>query len=254
MAQKQRQRAEVVERGNIYFLYRPRIGEHEPEGLDDVQRFYLVLEPEGGAPVRLIVIGRKRLPDIDDHERHWATVEATASRASEVAPALGEQRYDTKTRGERTVPAARPAGEGSYLLVRHGRELHLAYELELPERPGPVQEALNIAPAASFVVSIANPERRRGSPARRAREERPSYPDPLQECFHGRRFAGEEPRLLDYEGAELLLIGASEDPEEELDVTIEARHESARQADIFKHLKLQAGSHPREPLLRGRWA
>jgi hypothetical protein len=254
MAQQQRQRAEVIERGNIYFLYRPKVGEHEPEGLDDVQRFYLVLEPEGGVLVRLIVIGRKRLPDIGEHERNWATVEATASQAKDLAPALGEQHYDTKTSGERSQPAARPAGEGTYLLVRRGRDLHLAYELELPERPGPVQRALNIAPAASFVVSIANPERRRGSPARRAADQRPDYPDPLQECFRGRRFAGEEPRLLDYEGAELLLIGASEDPEEELDVAIEAGHGSARQAEIFRHLKLQEGRHPREPLLRGQWA
>jgi hypothetical protein len=61
---------EIVEQGDIYFLYRPKVrGQEEAEGeetaaedLDDVQNFYLVLKPQGGR-FRLINIGRKRLPD-----------------------------------------------------------------------------------------------------------------------------------------------------------------------------------------------
>ncbi len=33
---------EIVEKGDIYFAYRPRIEEQEAEGLKDVQRFYMV--------------------------------------------------------------------------------------------------------------------------------------------------------------------------------------------------------------------
>lgn len=76
--------------------------------------------------------------------------------------ALGEDHYDTKTRGERVRPAARPAGEGVYVLARTGSKMHLAYALELPDKPGPVQKQLNIEPEASFALSIKNPEK--GSP------------------------------------------------------------------------------------------
>lgn len=254
MASGRNARPEIVEQGNIYFAYRPKVETHDPEGLDDVQRFYMILEPLRGGPVRLIVVGRKRLPEIDEHERNWATVEAVAKTAGELASELAEQHYATKTRGERTQPAARPAGEGTYLLVRRGRQLYLAYELELPEKPGPVQKALNIAPAASLVVSVANPERRGGSPAKRDTDEQPAYPKPLQEAFHGRRFATEEAALLDYPGAELVLVGARHDPEAELDVQIETRTETARQADIFKRLHLDKQGGPSAPLLRGSWA
>ena len=55
-----------------------------------------------------------------------------------------------------------PAGEGVYVLTRTGKTMHLAYALELPEKPGPVQKQLNIEPEASFALSIKNPEK--GSP------------------------------------------------------------------------------------------
>lgn len=31
------------ESGNIYLFYRPRVEEDEPEGIEDLQRFYFVL-------------------------------------------------------------------------------------------------------------------------------------------------------------------------------------------------------------------
>ncbi|MBI2019034.1 hypothetical protein HYS96_05055 [Candidatus Daviesbacteria bacterium] len=37
----------ILEHGNIYFLYRPKVGEFAPTGLEDVQGFYLVLNPDG---------------------------------------------------------------------------------------------------------------------------------------------------------------------------------------------------------------
>lgn len=45
----------------------------QQESLDDVQRFYMVLAPHGRSFFRLLVIGRKRLPDVDDHERNWVS-------------------------------------------------------------------------------------------------------------------------------------------------------------------------------------
>ena len=67
---------ETVEQGNIYFIYRPRVEETDPEGIDDIQQLHVVLAPEGQKLFRLINVGRKRLPDVEEHERDWGYVEA----------------------------------------------------------------------------------------------------------------------------------------------------------------------------------
>lgn len=67
---------EIVERGNIYFIYRPRVEEEHPEGLEDIQQLHLVLAPKGGKLFRMINIGGKRLPDVGEQERNWGYVEA----------------------------------------------------------------------------------------------------------------------------------------------------------------------------------
>jgi hypothetical protein len=36
----------VLEQGDVFFFYRPRVGVEEVRRLDDVQRFFVVLEPE----------------------------------------------------------------------------------------------------------------------------------------------------------------------------------------------------------------
>jgi hypothetical protein len=184
------------------------------EDLGDVQNFYVVLKPQGGR-FRLINIGRKRLPDIAGHERNWAFVDMVADSGKEIEEELQRDTYETKTRGERVRPAARPAGEGVYALVREGGRTHLAWALELPKKPGPVQKAFNIPEEASLAISIANPEKRGGPcTAQLSEEQHPDYPKTLQKEFRGRKFATEDPRLLDYEGAEVIFIGARDNPEE----------------------------------------
>jgi hypothetical protein len=49
----------VLERGNIYFIYRPRVEETSTAAIEDVQRFFVILSPHGQERHRLIVIGRK---------------------------------------------------------------------------------------------------------------------------------------------------------------------------------------------------
>lgn len=244
---------EIVEQGDIFFAYRPRIGEDAAEALADVQRFFMVLKPRGGAPFRLAVLGRKRLPDADRHERIWGFIDMVTKSGSAIEAEFKEHHYGTKTRGERTVPAVRPAGEGVYALVQRGRNLHLTYELELPEHPGEVQEEFNIEPLSAYIVSIANPEKPAPPGAGLSAKEAAHYPKSLQREFAGRRFATADPHLLDYEGAEFILIGARTDPERAYDIDIEAEHETADKADIFRQLKMSRREHPLEPLLQGEW-
>ena len=53
-----------------------------------------------------------------------------------VEDALDRQQYETKTRGERVRPEARRAGEGVYVLARHGDHTHLAYDVLLTKKSG----------------------------------------------------------------------------------------------------------------------
>jgi hypothetical protein len=254
----QDQSSEILEEGNIYFAYRPKVhaagdDEEVAEGIGEVQNFYLVLKPQGGR-FRLINVGRKRLPEIDEHERNWGFVDLIADSGKEIEEALQRDTYETKTRGKRVRPAARPAGEGVYALIRKDGRMHLAWALELPKEPGPVQKAFNIPAEASLAISIANPEKRGGPrTAQLGEEQEADYPKTLQQEFRGRKFATEDPRLLDYEGAQVIFIGAREDPEEAYDIDLQPEQESEGSADIFKQLRFAKSRHPAEPLLKGEW-
>ncbi|WKZ34006.1 MAG: hypothetical protein QY316_06305 [Thermodesulfobacteriota bacterium] len=245
---------EVLERGSIYFIYRPKVEEEEVKGLKEVQRFYMVLSPEGKKIYRLIVVGRQALPDVEGGERSWGFVDKVRRRAEEVADELEEKEYRTKTRGERELPAARPAGEGVYAIARHGDHTHLAYSLELPERPGEVQEAFRIEDEASYIVTIKNPEKPAPPGAGLKGRKKAGFPKRLMQKFDGRRFAdADPPDFLDYEGAEMILIGASEEPIKELGLALKPKDETESSADIFKDLKLEREKHPVKPLLKGKW-
>lgn len=243
----------VVERGDIFFAYRPRVNEDKAEGLADVQRFFMVLKPDGEKLIRLAVIGRKRLPQAKEHERVWGFIDRIGRAGKELEAEFKEHHYETKTRGERDIPAARPAGEGVYALVQRGRNLHLTYELELPERAGEVQEELNIPRQGAYILSIANPQRSPPPGAGLPEREEVHYPKALQREFQGRRFATADPGLLDFEGAEFVLVGAGTDPERAYDLDLDAEHETAAKADIFRQLKLSPRDLPLAPLLKGEW-
>ncbi len=60
--------------------------------------------------------------------------------------------------------------------------------------------------------------------------------------------------LLDYEGAEFLLIGARTDPERVYDIDLPAQEESYDRAEVIRELKMVKLRHPVEPLFEGKWA
>ena len=106
-----------LERGNIYFFYRPRVDLENVRSLDDVQRLLFVLHVDGTHRLRELIIGTKHLPDPDSHERAWAFVAQVTDRAEDLRAELRQRTYETKTRGERRQPPARPAGEGRYVIA-----------------------------------------------------------------------------------------------------------------------------------------
>lgn len=246
---------EVLERGNVYFLYRPRVGKDEVEGPEDVQRFHMILDPHGKDLYRRMIIGRKRLPPIrDGGGKEWGFVEQVTRSKRRVSEGLAEETYTTKTRGEREVPAARPAAEGVYVIAKHDDHTHFAYALELPEAPGEVQKELQIHGEASHILTVKNPARGAPPGVGLPDHEQADYPTALQDRFGGRRFApADPPDFLDHEGTEFLLIGARKDAEEELGVDLNPQQEDEHSAEILRKLRLPEEQHPREPLLRGSW-
>jgi hypothetical protein len=245
---------QTLEEGDVFFLYRPKVDVARVNGLADVQRFFVVLKPRTKPVFRRMIIGRKRLPGLAEHGRTWAVVDLVTDDSEELEDEFDPESYQTRTRGRRQRPPARPAGEGVYAVITHEGHTHFAYALELPEKPGPAQAELNITTRASMVIAVRNPEypppREPGMPQSR----NPDYPDPLRARFAGRRFASlDPPDFLDHAGAELVLIGAGSEVDRGLGRSLHPRHETVEAADVFTELGMERDLHPLEPLLTGEW-
>jgi hypothetical protein len=208
MAKAVERRHEVIERGGIDILYRPRVEREEVDSLHDVQRLLLLLCPDGRHETRVIAIGRKELS-----ARFWGFVDIVDD-PQYVDATLDSYTYLTKTRGARHLPAARVAASGEYVISRHGSHTHLAFTTT----PRPDRE-IDVASEGNFIVSVANPD-----PAVWGLPELPPlqdelfpeyevhvtiptpFPAAIQERFRGRRYIDLEPELLDYPGAELIFV------------------------------------------------
>ncbi|OZJ02993.1 hypothetical protein BZG36_03133 [Bifiguratus adelaidae] len=256
----------IIETGHIYFFYRPKVGVDKPEDPDDVQRLYMILKPDGGkSKSRLIIITRKKLPEIGQHAKYWAFVKKAANDVGELRDELKEEKYETKTKGTRVNQAARPLGEGVYAIVNHHNHSHIAYILTIPSEPSEIQESFNIGKEGSFVLSVKNPETANPPYAGLSPNQKAEFPQELQEKFRGRRFISlDPPDFLDYDYCEMLLIGASGDVVGELGKageTLENMEEKdevnvtklGEEDAIFKQLKLHKEEHPVEPL-HGEWS
>lgn len=248
--------AGMLESGNIYFFYSPRVNEEVVEGLEDVRRFYMILKPDDKDLYRMMIVGRKKLPEAgESKQRSWGYIEKVCHRPEEVREELAGKEYSTKTRGTQEQPAARPAGEGRYAISRHDGHTHLAYLLELPEHPGEVQEELNVEEEGNYILSIKNPQAPSPPGIGLRRGEKVNFPREVQERFQGRRFINdiEDTEPLNYEGVEFILIGAQEGVSEELSEALEAEEESQASADLFRELRLKRDSYVVEPLFEGHW-
>ncbi|XP_012087295.1 uncharacterized protein LOC105646126 isoform X1 [Jatropha curcas] len=176
--------------------------------------------------LRLIVMGRKRLPDPSKKSQpYWGFVDLVTTNIDHVKNALGqEEEYDTSTRGHRHKYPARALGDGIYRILRHNpskrMHTHLVYKLEFPteDKQNEPQESLNVERQASFLIQIKNPEQPGSSQFRGLQNKRKAmFPAHLQGQFGHRRFIpADPPDFLNYEGCEMLLISASDDIEEEL--------------------------------------
>ncbi len=238
-------RKKYLEKGDVYFFYRNKMGKEKVEGLKDIARFYMVLVPDEDKKGRIFLVGRKKLPEISKGEskstqRGWL-MNVSYSKISSLKNDLGPIRYETKTKGEQEEEGAVPVGAGRYALVNREDGTELCYKLQTPEQPKEAQQELGILKEAGFIISAKNPTiSAKGFP-----DEKPDYPKRLEKLFADKRWIDiDEPDLLNYENAQLLLIGAHKNLDE-IEVNITGR------ADLYKKLELESEDWPAEALEGG---
>ncbi|XP_039167790.1 uncharacterized protein LOC104446633 [Eucalyptus grandis] len=218
---------------------------------------------EKQALLRLIVMGKKSLPDPSKRSRpQWGFVEMVTTKIDDVKLALKAEEYDTSTRGHRHTAAARALGEGVYRILRHKSRrkkahTHLIYKLEFPPEDAKQEprESLNVEREGSFLIQIKNPDQHNAGPSqfRGLQSKRKAvFPAHLQGQFGQLRYSpADPPDFLNYEGCELLLISASDDIEEELGLELKAEGEvDPSCSDLLETFGETA---PVDALLRGTW-
>jgi hypothetical protein len=219
-----RQRRSIeLERRDIFFFYRPRVGVPEVKRLEDVQRFFFILHPGRGDRLRRIVVGSKRRPDPERHERSWAFVADVVVDPSRLRDELRASAHETKTRGTRIQPQARPAGEGRHAIVDHDGHRHLAYVLELPQHPRWPSRLAARRSRSGCGSASADGGSRRSTP----------------------------PEWLDHERTELVLIGAARTATREPQIDLDPEEQSIDDADLFGQLRIGASELATQPLRGG---
>jgi hypothetical protein len=246
----------VLERGNIYFVYRPKPETSEVHGMKDVQRTMMILEPlQGKKRYRMITLGRKELPDPQGRGgTFWGFVSLVSNKPKNILEDLSGKIYHGKSSNEQEMPPARPAGEGIYEIVRKGDRIHLAYALELPETPGDVQQAMHIRKEESFILGVRNPDKKIPSGPGMPTAMKADFPERLKQKFGGRPLIPAEPDFLDCPGAEIELLGGCQDVTQELGVQLKPKHETEETAEVFTVLRLARTPTTLTPLFQGSWA
>lgn len=241
----------TLEQGDIYFLYRPRVQTEKAHNLEDIQRLYLVLKGEQSSYYRLIIVGKKQLPSYGESQVEFAFVDAISKNSEGLASTLQAQRYETKTRGKRDLPAARPFAEGKYILLKDGSNSYLIYQLERPRKLGKPQEQFNLDYEGNWIISVKNPEA--SSEKGLTPEKKADFPKELLDRFQNRKFIPlDTPDYLNYPGAELLLIGEKSTPKEKWGNTIKELFASFQHRDISEALAIKRSAIPTKPL-SGVW-
>jgi hypothetical protein len=280
--------ADVLEKGDIFFFYRPKtkIVDDDSGGdvksIEDIRRFFMVTatttataanteneqqqqfdgtnsktpQEEEPSRYRLFVIGKKSLPEIRTtearrSERYWAKVGGIFENPQELTRELLSDEF-------RKGDAARPVGEGKYAIVKHQDHAELAYILEMPEEPGEAQRELGIEKEASYIVSIINPKVPvpAGYPSS---EEPPNYPETiLKEFGENENFISlaRDLRFINFQNAQMILVGAREGRDviqKEFGIDIREEKETVHSADIFSKLKIEKDKVPTKPLIEGKF-
>jgi hypothetical protein len=212
---------EILEQGAVSFLAVARHGAPDASGAGDLDRFFVVLAPEGRRPLRRLAVRRRRLPDARRGQRFFAHVDRIA-----IAPARLTEDVRGVQAGGRSA-AARVLAVGRYALARHADHVHLAYALARACARGPLAAALGIASGASWVLLVF----------------RRSLPPPRRPAGDGRAtpLLPATPEALDVIGAEVALVAGGRPGDTRLGIA--GAHD--RVGDALVGALLRKGPRPR---------
>jgi hypothetical protein len=106
------------------------------------------------------------------------------------------------------IPATQPIAEAAYAITSNGRESHLAYSIDQNTTSEELQIEFGLRHEGSFICLVKNPS----APglANATLDNPAGYPEGIQKKFGNLRWMPLEPELLNYQNAQLLLIGEGE--------------------------------------------
>ena len=211
----------ILEKGVIYFFFRARVNTDHPHDVNDIARSYMIMRPLpldaklGDGPIgddnncRLLALPKKVLP-LSGKDRFMTFVEKVKTNFKDLKESfMSGSDYATQTAGTSHSPPVTPVAEGIYAITSTGRESHLAYILTVPSELGEVQKDLGLRPRGSFVTSVKNPTA--SAPNNASLPKGADYPQDILDEFRGLRWKPLEPKFLDYENTQFLVIGESFD-------------------------------------------
>lgn len=158
--------------------------------------------------------------------------------------------YQTKTRGQRTTPAARPMGEGVYSIVFTNDSTSLSYMLTKPDEAGDVQKVFGLSDQGTFTVSTKNPQ---SNAARNQLPGNAKFAPDLQEQFGSRSWLPMNTQHLNYDDCGLLLIGHEADQVKDKSDVLEELHKEDESREnfsqVFEDLGLSLKEYQSKPLM-----
>jgi hypothetical protein len=244
----------ILNKGNIYFFYRPNIEHAEAHQLEDIQRFFMVLKPEKSDRYILIIIGKKHLPKEGEEKSNFAFIEKIFKKTEDLSAAFKAQEYSTSARGKRKLAPARAVGEGQFALVHHEQHSHLIYQLRTPEKVGHVQEDFRLSAKGDYIISVKNPEQPSPSYAGLSPKEKAHYPKKLQERFGDKKFIPlNSEDFLNYEGAEFILTSKARPNLTKKEVSLQNGLNEIPEEEIATHFKSLKNPESLAPLLQKKW-
>ncbi|KAJ5769260.1 hypothetical protein N7520_003819 [Penicillium odoratum] len=211
----------IMEKGIIYFFFRPRVNIDDPHSMGDVARSFFVLRPiplgaeldnnqgpmDKDAQCRLLMLPKKKFPT-SGKERDMAFVEKVEQSVKDLQENfVASSTYQTATRGERTTEEARPYAEGVYAITLAKKSSHLAYEVTIPANIGEIQENFGLYQRGSWIVQSKNPKFP-GPPSGQL-PKAAAYPKSVLEKFGDLRWVPLQPEFINYPNAQILMIGGA---------------------------------------------
>lgn len=253
----------ILEKGHVYFFYKPKIDIPHPKSLQEVARFHILMIPSREThehKCRILSIPKKKLPNTDKHEIYFCFVDEVADDIDTLRrDVLDPVHYQTpKSHRDRITQGDRVLGEGVYLIESDERKSHFSYVLEVPKDPMEIQHIFNIEKEGGFIIQVKNPKI-----PYMGRVANVKYPKGLLELFADLKFIPLQTiSLINYDKAELLIIGGTDHIVDEIqeygeELEEEAEQESKRMSpkSVYSEIHLKRDeNHPEDPLVKGKFA